>query len=52
MKSLRNLIIVLAILTITTISSNGLAAGLMFFGMGAVIILIGSYTSSLLTSKQ
>ena len=49
MKTLTSL---LAILTIITIVSNGLTSGLMFFGSGAVIILIGSYTSSLLTSKQ
>lgn len=52
MKALKNLILVLTILTLFTIASNGIAAGLIFFLTGAAIISIGRYANSFLTSNN
>lgn len=51
MKSVYNLLIILIILTLVAVASNGYLIGLSFFISGASIIAIGGYVNGVLTSK-
>ncbi|MDT0551941.1 hypothetical protein [Urechidicola vernalis] len=49
MRTIYNLLIVLAVLTTVIIASSGFVEGLLFFLTGASIISIGRYAHSIIT---